>query len=397
LVLPKNETDFNLDQLIICAKCLGLQTHVGTKKRLKLDIWNDVDTFMKRDIVVLATHVQTNPLNIVNASEDKIMLNLRLRYVDPDDLESELGPNPSVDTKRELLKQALLLEEHHDYIDKFDGTGIEDVHIMIPDILHMWIRIFNKLLFLLIQTMIGRPGLRKVDKQARLNEVNEVLADVFMTVVGAETNIKITVDWNKSQADITTISGNKLDKLDINVIDRILNVLYKDQSERDAVLTTFDGKVSSVKHENWITLFAKFFSIMSILRIHGSCEPQFRTLCDDMDSFSNLYIDMFHYEHIGNYMHSIIMGHVTNLLRRNKYCISNMQQQACENANNNVSSHWRNQCNHGGGPNGVHPAVETMNCFLRNWLRIIEQHYTGFVERLKSLITKDDLRNCSLC
>ena len=151
---------------------------------------------------------------------------MRLRYKDPDDLASELGPNPSVESKRELLKQVLLLEEHHDYIDKFDGKGIEDVHIMIPDILHMWIRIFNKLLFLLIQSMIGRLGMRKVDKETRLDAVNEIFGAVYMTVVGCETNIKIVVNWEKSKTEITTICGAKLDKLNSQVINNILNALY---------------------------------------------------------------------------------------------------------------------------------------------------------------------------
>ena len=73
LIIPKKEEDFKVKELIVFATSLGVRTLDGTKKRKQDDIWNDCDVMMKRDLVVLATHMQTTAMNIVNAPEVKIM------------------------------------------------------------------------------------------------------------------------------------------------------------------------------------------------------------------------------------------------------------------------------------------------------------------------------------
>ena len=120
----------------------------------------------------------------------------------------------------------------------------------------------------------------------------------------------------------------------------------------------------------------------------------FDTLCDCMDDFGDLYIDMFHYEHLGNYFHYIISGHVKDMLRRNDYNIATYQQQGCEAVNKHICLHYRHQSNHGGGLNAVDPCDDVMRWGGRRWLRAIDQVFEDFIKNAKlEYVTSDRLKN----
>ena len=134
---------------------------------------------------------------------------------------------------------------------------------------------------------------------------------------------------------------------------------------------------------------------MDILRTPGRIEPSsaFLTLCDKIDEFGDLFIKMYAYEHIGNYFHYLISGHVTNQLRSCNYILSNYQQQGAEAMNKHIKTQYLLRGNRGGGKNPVHPAVDILRSFGRKWLRLIEKLFPGWLEKQKENVSATNVKD----
>jgi hypothetical protein len=394
---PTNDT--NVAELTRFAILVGISTtDANGKKLIKSVIWADVQRWIRSYKVVLGTHLRTEPLNIVNASEHVIDVNLRLRYPNADALQAALGNDDTLGKKREVLYHCLLIEEKLAYCAQFDGFGIYDVKALVMDVLHCRIRMMNTLLTLLVQSVCNNANLSYVQKKTRIDSINAILFDIYSSKIGTPTNIKITANSSYSSIDLTTINADKLNKIDMDVIDRFLNAVYvtDDEKKDDNVLETFDGKPSTIRYSSWRKLFTLFMTIMTELRKSVNLDNEakdFDKLCDCMDDFGDLFIDMFHYEHLGNYFHYIISGHVKDMLRRNDYNISTYQQQGCEAVNKHISLHYRHQSNHGGGLNAVDPCDDVMRWSGRRWLRTIESVFENFITNSKEqYVTSDKLK-----
>jgi hypothetical protein len=96
-----------------------------------------------------------------------------------------------------------------------------------------------------------------------MDEVQQVLRDVFKTGKGVSSNITLDVNWKDSKVEVTTINGNKLDKLTKTVINRFLNVLYVNDDEKKEVIQVNDnGRQSHITYESWGLIFEKFDTMM---------------------------------------------------------------------------------------------------------------------------------------
>ena len=371
-----------------------VQVYDAAGKKLTKDvIWTNTERWIRTKRVMLGTFYADNELNIVNATEQLIEMNLRLRYHDETDYDDVIGANASIEIKREKLLHCLLMEEKLDYIDKFDGTGIDDVKALVMDILHCKVRVKNSLLTQLCHSLMARPELINAEKLRRLTLVNAILQNVYKSAIGCPSNIKIELNKN-NKVEVTTINGDKLDKLTERVMDDILNVMYVDDNEKNTPLVTIDGVKSNVTYHKWKSVFFYFDVVMDILRQHKKLSSQeFSTLSDTIDLLGTLYIEMFSYAKIGNYMHYLITGHVTNMLRNCDFNISDLQQQGCEAKNKDVNLHFRHQSSKGGGKNAVHPCLDTLRSFGRTWLRKIDEIRPGWLHDQMSLITREEKSN----
>ena len=394
---PKSISDIDADQLATLAESLEINILRENGKRLiKTDIWNLVSDWIHCNQIVLMTHTKDDTTHILNATEAKIDLNLALRFPDPfnEVMDDKLGHNPTIEDKRALLLECLLLEEHVQYCNKFDGSGVDDIRVLIMDILHCKVRVKNSLLSLLCQTLLSRPNLSQAEKKNRMDKLNAELRKLYVSQLGSPSNINIDVNWATSKVTVTTINGDKLDKLNDEAVQSLLNALYPTEGDKTQVLELFDGKKSKITYNSWKSIFKLFDGIMDTLRIHEKLgQLQFLLLCEKIDDFGNLFIEMFHYDKITNYMHYLISGHVTNMLRRCDYNISNFQQQGCEAMNKSLKRHYSCQTSHGGGNNAVHPCVDTLRCFGRRWLRKIDAYYPGWLDRKRSEITPQQKRD----
>ena len=393
LIIPCKDT--HVPELTAFAVLVGLTTtDVNGKKLTKAIIWAQVETWLRTYGVVLGTHTKTDPLNLVNATENMIDVMLGLRYSVPEELEAALCDDFSVERKRDLLHQCLLIEEKLTYCGSFNGLGIYDVKVLVMDIMHCRIRMGNTFFHLLLQSICNRTDLTGAEKLRRLNAINAILAEVFRSDIGTPTNIKMSWNDNVSSVELPNMNGNKLKELNLTVVDQILNVIYADADEKNNVLVLFNGQESNISYANWRVLFIQFNTIMTLLGKDenlNNASKDFDLLCDTIDAFGDLFIDMFH---LGNYFHYLISGHTVDMLRRNDYNISTYQQQGCEAMNKHISLYYRHQSTHGGGNNAVDPCDDMMRCFLRRFVYKIDDVYPGFRKQCKlDYVTPEKLKN----
>jgi hypothetical protein len=235
-------------------------------------------------------------------------------------------------------------------------------------------------------------NLRTEVKKRRVEGIQGVLREVYKTGKGVTSNISLNVNWKDSKVEVTTINGNKLDKLKKPVIDSILNILYADDIEKREIISFNDqGRQSHITYEHWGSIFEKFDAIMDLLRKPDCLTvPEFNHVCDLMDEFGNLYITMFNYARIGPYLHYIISGHVSDMLRYCNYNLANFQQQGAESFNRDCAVHFWRQTSGGGGVNAVHPALDTVICFGRRWYRAIKDFFPEIIEQQRNGVTKSD-------
>jgi hypothetical protein len=220
---------------------------------------------------------------------------------------------------------------------------------------------------------------------------------VFRSEIGTPTNIKIAWNDSTSTVELPNINGNKLKQiLNMDVINQMLDVIYANETEKEDVLVSFNGQQSSIKYCNWKDLFADFIQIMKLLRKNENLNNEardFDLLCDTIESFGDLFIDMFHYRYLGNYFHYLISGHTADMLRRNNYNISTYQQQGCEAMNKHIKLHYIHQTSRGGGGNAVDPCDDMMRCFMRRWVYKINGVYPDFIEKCRlDYVTPDKLK-----
>ena len=197
-------------------------------------------------MVSLDSLTPDDPTNILNASPEAIDRNLRARYPNPVDYANVLDSVACVEDKRAVLLQCLLAEERFQYWRQFNGSGIDELKALVMDILHCRIRIKNSLLTELIKSLLNR-NLRTEVKKRRVEGIQGVLRDVYKTGKGVPSNISLNVNWKDSKVEVTTINGNKLDKLTKPVIDRILNLLYVNDREKEEIISVNDnGRQSNI-------------------------------------------------------------------------------------------------------------------------------------------------------
>jgi hypothetical protein len=400
---PKSINDLPVIELRALAVRLGIPIHDSNNRAInKPELLSTVRRWKELNGISLDSHTCNDQLNIVNAREEAIDINLNVRFGEEwqhtdewQQLQTELSVSSTpVEVKRKALKVCLLLEEHLSYTEQLDGkNGIDDVRAIIMDILHCKVRVKNKLLALLVQSVYNRIDLSSTEKDKRLKAVNFVIGRIYASKIGTESNIKVNVD--KGKVVVTTINGDKLDKLNEQAIDDILDVIYVTEEEKDMNVWICDGQESKVTYHNWKVLFKLFEELMEILRTPGRIDPSsdFLRLSDKIDQFGDLFIDMYAYEHIGNYFHYLISGHVINQLRSCDYNLSYYQQQGTEAMNKHLKAQYLHRSNRGGGKNPVHPAVDILRSFGRKWLRMIEKYFPGWVANERENITSIDLQN----
>ena len=382
---------------------LGIPIHDSNNHNInKPKLLSTVRRWQELNGVVIDSHTENDTLNIANASEASIDININMRFSEEwqhtnewQKLQKEVMESSApIEVKRKALQVSLLLEEHLQYVEHLDTrSGIEDVRTIIMDILHCKVRVKNKLLSLLVQSIYDRIDLTPTQKDIRVKDVNAVLGRIYASRIGTESNIKVTAD--KGKVLITTINGDKLDKLTEQAVNDILDIIYVTDEEKERTVWICAGQESKVTYNNWKILFQLFEVIMNILRTPGRIDPstEFPRLCDSIDQFGDLFIEMYAYDHIGNYFHYLISGHVTNQVRNCDYNLSNYQQQGTEAMNKHLKAQYLRRGNRGGGKHPVHPAVDILRSFGRKWLRMIEKSFPGWLDTQRELVTALDVKD----
>ena len=211
-------------------------------------------------------------------------------------------------------------------------------------------------------------------------------------------NISLNVNWKDSKVEVTTINGNKLDKLTQPVIKRIVDALYVNAHEQEDIISVNNhGTQSHVTYGNWISIFDKFDAIMNLLRKPENLSiPEYNCVCDLMDEFGELYIAMFNYARIGPYFHYLISGHVRDMLRYCNYNLANFQQQGAEACNRDCATHFQRQTSQGSGSHAVNPALDMIICMGRRWTRTIKEFFPDVILQERNKVTKSDRLNYTL-
>ena len=200
---PSNIQELSVTELRAFALRLGIQIHDSNNRLInKPELLATVRRWKEMNGVVLDTHTGNDLLNIANASEAAIDINLNVRFSEEwqqtdvwQQLQQEISKSSApIEVKRKALEVCLLLEEHFQYVENLDSKdGIDDVRSIIMDILHCKVRVKNKLLALMVQSIFDRTDLNTVQKDERVKAVNAVLGRIYASKIGTESNIKVSV------------------------------------------------------------------------------------------------------------------------------------------------------------------------------------------------------------
>ena len=80
------------------------------------------------------------------------------------------------------------------------------------------------------------------------------------------------------------------------------------------------------------------------------------------------------------------------MLRRTNYNLANYQQQGAEQFNFLVKNHFMHQSAKGAGANAVHPSLDTILCFGRTWLRMIDVYFPGWLDKQREEVSIQDIK-----
>lgn len=246
--------------------------------------------------------------------------------------------------KRLLLKIVLLQEEWIHYAMRHAAKGDMycDPADTCNDPLHFLIRCFNTLLRLLLQSVLDNTKIKvKKDKSAKVERVSTMFTnDIYALKNGACANLKITIEDDKVY--MPSLSGARLKKITLDYIKNILHLIYSEEDLEDVEQAN--------SYLNWMRLFELFINIDGLLRSHTPLSNyQYVDFLHYKREFSDLFIYMFNYEHIGTYFHNLFSSHITTMLNDNNRCLFKQEQQGVEQKNQRLGTFMNNQTCHGGG------------------------------------------------
>ena len=214
LTIPRDLSTLDMTTLVPLAQSLNIPVRRESSNRmlLKSDIVKAIENWLENYDVTLDSFLENDIKNILNASSEAIEMQLHVRYPSPANYANVLDDDASIDDKRAVLLLCLLAAERFQYWKQFNGAGIDEIKALVMDILHCRIRIKNSLLTELIKSLLARE-LTTEEKKRRVAAVQDILRDVYKTGEGVTSNISLNVNWKESKVEVTTINGNKLDKL----------------------------------------------------------------------------------------------------------------------------------------------------------------------------------------
>jgi hypothetical protein len=324
-------------------------------------------------------HIDFQPKSTKDHTAFSRILNqeLKIRIKDRDRLHNLMNLLP--DEKREVIREFGAFESSIQ-LARFTVRRHETarslaislaVEKFIPCILHMKMRVVEKVFHTLINSGLQRYGESQVDKKTcKLLAANIELCMKNEIIGNEERNItcqwKFT--WSKSKKGCTSkpsmekpnLSGNQSQKV-INKLRRIVEVLFHPDLDQDCI----NKKESATKRrENealqgkWYALSDTMVNMWTLIEQHDDYnDDQLDNLHLTCSSFMNQWIDITGPEHITNYIHILGASHVTYFARkyRNLYRYS---QQGWESLNQLIKHFYFNNTNHGGSAgNGGKNAV----------------------------------------
>jgi hypothetical protein len=166
--------------------------------------------------------------------------------------------------------------------------------LLIPCILHLEMRISEKLLTLLTQEIYNENGGGEVSK-GRHAALERVINEVALAGVSAvPTSFKINVTKNI----VETISLSNV---------RLVRIM----EHRDQVVSAVFAGSQPERAAKWLQLLERYHSLMAQLKTDEDFEDiDTHRLQFEIDKFIKLYIDMHGQNNVTNYIHILAAGHL---------------------------------------------------------------------------------------
>jgi hypothetical protein len=235
------------------------------------------------------------------------------------------------------------------------------VEKLIPCILHMKMRVVEKVFHTIINMALERYGDSKVDKAKKKLLVSNIELCMQHEVVGDEIK-NISSQWKfrwaepskgsngKTSMEKPNLTGNQSQKV-INKLSRLSEVLFNPDLDED---TMTDEEEKTVRNNNrsiqskWDDIANNLTALWKLIEQHDDyTDKQIDELHFHSTQFMSQWIDLMGPQHVTNYIHVIGSGHVTYFAAkyRNLYRFS---QQGWEALNQLLKHYYFNNTNHGG-------------------------------------------------
>jgi hypothetical protein len=324
-------------------------------------------------------HIDYQPQSAKDRTAFTRLLNdeLRLRLNDSNRYQQMVSLPP--EQKREALRELLMYEANIQLarytVNRHDtarNLAISlSVEKFIPCILHMKMRVVEKVFHTIINFGLERYGDSKVDTTKRKLLAANTKLCMKQEIFGDESR-NISCQWkftwskskkgssDKPSMEKPSLSGNQAQKL-INKFKKIVEVVFDadlDQDSMNSHEAASKREHNASLQQKWITLAEHMEKMWSLIEQHEDySEEQLDHLHVACCLFFHQWNDLTGIHHVTNYIHILGAGHVCYFARkyRNLYRFS---QQGWESLNQLIKHFYFNNTNHGGSAgNGGKNAV----------------------------------------
>ena len=227
---------------------------------------------------------------------------------------------------------------------------------LIPCILHMKMRVCEKIFHCLVNDALDRYGDSSVDSKKRKSCAEKVEKCMQKTVFGNEPRGRVSqwkFRWVKPGnvfMDKASFSGAMATKL-CEGLKSLSDMLFANEMDQES-MSVEQGLVNRQSNEDKRLLWHKFADIVvpmwELIEQHDDyTDLQINELHKLTNKFVSIWIDLTGSEHMTNYIHILGSGHLTYFAScyRNLYCFS---QQGWESLNQLLKHYYFNNTNHGG-------------------------------------------------